>query len=80
MSQDIATMREMLATLETLTVAGRRHNMRKIVSFIERLLGGARPHLVAAALLERLARESSRPHPDVRRFSETGERLLGLLS
>ena len=78
--EQVATLREMLPTLETLTVPGRRHNMRKIVSRIEQLVDGVEGRLFVAALLGKLAGESSRLHPDVRTFNEAAERLLDLFS
>ena len=78
--EQVATLREMLPTLETLTVPGRRHNMRKIVSRIEQLVAGVEGRLFVAALLGKLAGESSRLHPDVRSFNEVAERLLDLFS
>jgi hypothetical protein len=78
--EQVATLREMLPTLETLTVPGRRHNMRKIVSRIEQLVDGVEGRLFVAALLGKLAGESSRLHPDVRTFNEAAEQLLDLFS
>jgi hypothetical protein len=76
------TIREMLARLETLTAAGQRHTMSKIVSFF-----GAHAHRVDAhqerALAESIAwlrREAERPLPDVVSFCRRAEDLIASLS
>jgi hypothetical protein len=82
----LAVAREMLATLETLTDAGQRHQMEKVVTFIEGHLAaavaGAREHQRAAVLplLTQLKRESERPSPVVAAFRDDAERLLALLA
>jgi hypothetical protein len=82
----LAVAREMLATLETLTNAGQRHLMEKIVALIE-------GHVVATALRARerrrgaalqlstlLKRESERRSPRAAAFRGYAERLIALLT
>lgn len=78
----LAVAREMLVTLETLTNAGQRHLMAKVVTFIEgHIATAARERLRAAALqiLTQLKRESERPSPDVAAFRSHAETLIALL-
>ncbi len=81
-----AALQRILADIETLTPAGRRDSMIKILSFLGGAAGRARQRLdihaqwVVATLVERLARESSRPSPDVAGFVDAGEQLLQLLT
>jgi hypothetical protein len=82
----LAIAREMLVTLETLTNAGQRHLMAKVVSFIQGHVApagpGARERQRAAALqiLTKLTRESERRSPDVASFRAHAEALLALLT
>lgn len=85
-SSRFAVAREMLSTLETLTNAGRRHCMAKVVVFIEgevalvaREVGQCRRD-AAKEFLEQLKRESSRPLPDVTRFCSRADDLISLLT
>ena len=75
----------MLSTLETLTNAGRRHFMAKVVIFIEGQVAAAGEvsdgdRDAALQSLEQLKRESARPLPDVATFRDRADDLLGLLT
>lgn len=82
----IPTIREMLRSLETLTITGRQHLMAKVVGFIRDQgqeavrNAGRRDQRIALALLDGLAVESSRPLPDVREFAHRAESLVALLA
>jgi hypothetical protein len=83
-SSRFAVAREILSTLETLTNAGRRHFMAKVVVFIEGQVAAVGVSAVRrdAALesLEQLKRESARPLPDVTSFRNRADDLIGLLA
>ena len=83
---DLDVVREMIRTMETLTLAGQRHTMARIVAFIdqratrcERTIGIHNRNMLEQ-LLEELTRESRRIFPDVRSFGSRAEALLGLLA
>jgi hypothetical protein len=80
----LAVAREMLETLETLTNAGQRHLMAKVVTFIGGHLAtgapGARERHAALQLLNDLKRESERPSPAVATFRRHAESLIVLLT
>jgi hypothetical protein len=82
----LAVMREMIATLDTLTLAGRQHLMGKIVSIIRNHVEslrddfGRRNRKAAVEVLERLTREADCPVADVRAFSRGAESLVALLA
>ena len=84
--RQLSTIREMLATLETLTIAGQQNLMMKVVAFIRARGGealgrvGKNNQRTAAALLEYLAIESERPLPDARTFGPRAESLVALLA
>ncbi len=82
----LAIIREMLGTLDTLTMAGQRDIMAKVVSFIR---DNGRPLVhrigcsdegVVVELLGRLAVESERLAPDPHRFGQQAHDLVDLLS
>jgi hypothetical protein len=79
------TIREMLATLETLTRAGQRHSMEKIVAFLAAHVpvaghGLGRGNMEALMrLLQSLRRESERSCPDSVVFSLQAENTLALM-
>lgn len=82
---ELSTIREMLATLNTLSIAGQRHLMGKVIAFIdghvERIMREARDS-AARRLAEHLAMlkdESERPLPSVARFGRHTETTLELL-
>lgn len=81
----LAVAREMISTLETLTNAGQRHFMAKVVIFIEGQVAAAGPvsedaRDAALQSLEQLRRESARPLPDVVTFRNRADDLIGLLA
>ena len=85
-SRQLAVVPGMLATLDTLTIAGQRDVMSKVVGFIEdhaecaaRGLG-PRNARTFADLLGHLTHESQRLVPDVRAFVERAGLLLALLA
>jgi hypothetical protein len=84
--RQLSTVREMLASLETLTIAGRQNLMIKVVAFIRGRGGEALERVgqnnqgTAAALLEHLAVESERRLPDARAFGPRAESLVALLA
>jgi hypothetical protein len=85
-ARESALIREMLSTLETLTVAGQRHTMGKIAGFLSETIEHPGPAVslrtrsAARALLARLAHESERLSPDVGDFCWAAETLLRLLA
>ena len=82
----LSVIREMLVMLDSLTIAGQRHLMEKVVHFVEeqvpRLAASVsrRNHAAVATILEELRRESDRLVPDVAAFSRGAESLLALLA
>jgi hypothetical protein len=81
----LAVAQEMLVTLETLTNAGQRHLMAKVVSFIEGHVAAEAPvardrQRAMASQLAQLKRESDRPFPEVAAFRSRAEGLIGLLA
>lgn len=82
----LPTIREMLDSLDTVTITGRQHLMAKVVGFIRdqgqdavRNAGG-RNQRIAIALLDGLAIESTRPLPDAHEFAHRAESLVALLA
>jgi hypothetical protein len=86
LSRQLSVIREMVRTFDTLTTAGQRYTMSKIVGFGRDQVARAcdrvswRHQSAFADLLEKLDRESARPLPDIFRFGERVERLVGLLA
>jgi len=84
--RELAVIREMLWALDTLTIPGQRHDMTKVVQFIEghgkRVLRAQNPRnqRAFAQLLEHLASECERLSPDTRSFALGAENLLTLLA
>ena len=83
--RQIPTIREMLGSLDTLTLNGRQHLMTKVVGFLRdrgvdavQAIGRHNQHTVME-LLDGLAVESSRPMPDVKQFAQRAENLVALL-
>jgi hypothetical protein len=82
----LTTIRQMLATLDTLTFAGQRHLMGKVVAFVDGQVERAAHHAGLrdrSLLLEQLTilkRESDRQLPSVPLFGERAESLLSLLT
>ena len=82
----LPTIREMVESLDTLTITGQQHLMAKVVGFIREQGGDAvrnvgwRDQRIAIELLDGLAVESSRPLPDVHEFAHRAESLVALLA
>jgi hypothetical protein len=79
-ARQAATVREMLATLETLTPAGQQHTMSKIVAFVGRQSGDTFREDALADLSRSLQREAARALPDVATFCRGTEDVLALLA
>jgi hypothetical protein len=81
LSRQLSIIQEMLRTFDTLTTAGQRYAMSKIVAFgrdqVSRACDRVSPF---ADLIDELDRESARWLPDFSRFVERVERLVGLLA
>ena len=80
----LAIVREMLSDLDTLTLAGQRYAMMKIMTFFEGQSASApmsgRTRFLIAHLLHQLIVENQRPCPDARRFRRHAEGVIILLS
>lgn len=82
----LSVIREMLVMLDSLTIAGQRHLMEKVVHFVEEQVPrlavsvSRRNHAAVSTILEGLRRESDRLVPDVAAFSRGAESLLALLA
>jgi hypothetical protein len=85
-SRELTIVQEMLSTVNTLTAAGQRHTMGKVVGFISGAIEGLGPavsvrnRLTLTDLLSQLARESERRSPDPQLFCWSADGLLELLS
>ena len=82
----LTTVRQMIATLDTLTIAGRSHLMAKVLAFVggqvDRALRCAGP-ANGRMLLEQLALlkgEADRQLPSVQVFGPRAENLIALLT
>lgn len=81
----LTVIREMLLMLDSLTIAGQRHLMEKVVRFVEEQLPHARSRLsrrnlsALDAIVGQLRHESDRLVPDVAVFSRGAHTLLALL-
>ena len=82
----LAVVRGMLATLDSLTAAGQHHVMSKVIGFVDdqsrRALGGMSPRNRRAfmELLAHLRRESDRISSDITNFVRRAEALIALLA
>jgi hypothetical protein len=82
----LSVIREMLVMLDSLTIAGQRHLMEKVVHFVEEQIPrlatavSRRNHAAVATILDGLRHESDRLVPDVAAFSQGAESLLALLA
>lgn len=81
---ELAVIGEMLASLDSLTHAGRHHVMTKIVGFVQGRIGptlanrGAAERARIGELVERLKNEAARPLPAVPTFTDAVKRLLAV--
>ena len=86
LSPELSVVREMLGNIETLTAAGQRHTMAKVVGFIGQQATSCSQKLtphnrsMLGQLLGQLTRESERLSPDARSFGGHAEALVGLLA
>jgi hypothetical protein len=84
--RQLPTIREMLGSLDTLTINGRQHLMIKVVDFlrdngVDAVRGiGWRNQRAVMELLDGLAVESHRPMPDVKQFAQRAESVVALLA
>jgi hypothetical protein len=82
----LTTVRQMLATLDTVTIASQRHLMTKVLAFVDGQVERAIKHAGAGnrgMLLDQLAllrRESDRQLPSVPAFGERAESSVALLT
>ncbi|HVT08377.1 MAG TPA: hypothetical protein VHO67_13040 [Polyangia bacterium] len=82
----LPVIREMLLMLDSLTIAGQRHLMEKVVKFVEEevprtAVGLSRRNQAAVdAIIDQLRRESDRLVPDVCAFTRGAESLLALVA
>jgi len=80
----VAVIGEMLASLDSLTNAGRHHVMMKIVTFVQGRIGSAPSSRTAherariTEMLDHLQREAARPLPVVGSFTESVQRLFAV--
>jgi hypothetical protein len=86
LAEELTTIRQMLATLDTLTIAGQRHLMTKVIAFVDIQVERAIQRTGTeddGTLVEQLAllrRESDRQVPSVPAFGERAERLIAFLA
>jgi hypothetical protein len=86
LTEKLAIVRQMVATLDTATIAGQRHLMAKVLAFIDgqvdRAISFAAPENqdVLLARLRLLRSEASRQLPSVPVFGERTESLIALLT
>jgi len=81
----LGTIREMLSSIDSVTLAGQRYTMSKIIAFFEELGANVyvgvseRSQVLIARLLNQLGHESARPLPDAPRFTQHATDVLALL-
>jgi hypothetical protein len=86
LSRQLSVIPEMLATLGTLTTAGQRHTIGKVMTFIEDQVRhaiskvGRRNQAAVAELMEHLKQESERLHPDPASVSRHATILMTLIA
>ena len=78
-------LEEMLQTMESLTVAGQRHNMEKVLACLRRIGGRAaslspRNNQTVVLLLEQLSDQIRLAMPDVGEFAVRARAVAALLS
>lgn len=85
LARQLPVIQEMLGVLDTLTIAGQRHVMEKVVSFVDTKTRAAaarmsnRDRATLFELLTQLRKESQRLVPDPLRFTRHAENLVALL-
>jgi hypothetical protein len=76
----------MIASLDTLTAAGQRHMMSKILALFQATVGrhppgnGSRNQRALSDLVDRLAQEADHLWPDPHQFRQHADSLLRLLT
>lgn len=80
---ELAIIGEMLASLDSLTHAGRHHLMAKIAAFVQARAAApagrpAADRARVAELIDRVKHEAARPLPVVSSFTEAVQRLLAV--
>jgi hypothetical protein len=85
LGRQLSVIREMLASLDTLTIAGQRHVMEKVVTFVDErvraapLRVGHRDRTALLKLLTDARTESQRRASDPSSFKRHTESLIALL-
>lgn len=85
-AENLAIVRQMLATLDTVTLAGQRHLMTKVVALVDAQVDRAIQHVgrgnrrTLQEQLTLLKRESDRLLPSIAAFRDRAESLLALLT
>ena len=83
--RQLSVVREMLGTFDTVTIAGQRHVMDKVIAFVEEQIRHAGTHVsqrnqaTLADLMTHIRSESERLSPDSARFAQRAESLISLL-
>ncbi len=86
LARQLEVITEMLDSMDTLTIAGQRHTMGKVVEFIKDQMAhaplpfGLRNQQMLAELLRQLRDESQRLSPDVLTFTRGAKSLVALLN
>ena len=86
LSRQRSVIPEMLARLDTLTIAGQHHVLGKVITFIEHQvrcaspLVGRRNRATLAGLMERLKQESERLFPDLPSVNRHAGTLMALIA
>ena len=84
-ARKLSVIREMLGTLDTLTIAGQHHLMDKVIAFVEGQVQqvaarvSKRNRATLADVMTQLRRESDLLFPDSTRFAQRAESLINLL-
>ena len=85
MSDRLGDIRWMVQTIDTLTLAGQRHELKKIVGLLEEEAIHGRSHDLASrletieSLLAAMRHEAGRLLPDVRSFAARAKILIGVV-
>lgn len=83
--RQLSVIREMLGTLDTLTIAGQHHDIDKVIAFVGGQVQRARTQVsgrnrtTLMDLMTQLRNESDRLFPDSTRFAQRAENLISLL-
>jgi hypothetical protein len=83
--RQLSVVREMLGTLDTLTIAGQHYDIDKVIAFVDGQVRGAarrvseRNRATLMDLMTQLRDESVHRFPDSTRFAQRAENLISLL-